>query len=81
MPVGFCCEKCYLYDENHTCLNLKTSRKDSKSSKGIDTTEEIRPVSTVIENGLLKVVIEQKDKEIPIIINLQKQLESQKDSD
>ena len=74
MPYGFCCERCVLYDKNLTCLRMQTKR-DKKLEINMD--EEIRPIKTSIEGGLLKVVIGQKDKEIPIIIDLQKQLESQ----
>ena len=73
MPVGFCCSKCVLYDENHTCLKTKTKR-DMNEKAGIG--EEIRPLSTSIENGMLKVVIGKKDEKIPIFIDLQKQLGS-----
>ena len=72
MPVGFCCSKCYLYDENRTCLKMKTKRDESIKDKQPD----IHPISTAIENGMLKVVVEQKDKEIPIYIDLKKQLGS-----
>ncbi|MEJ2250549.1 MAG: hypothetical protein P8Y70_01380 [Candidatus Lokiarchaeota archaeon] len=72
MPIGFCCSKCDLYDESHTCLHTKTKRKDSEKV----ITEEIHPISTKIEGGLLKVVIDQKGKKIPIVIDIQKQLES-----
>jgi len=51
------------------------TKREKKPEINMD--EEIRPIKTSIEGGLLKVVIGQKDKEIPIIIDLQKQLESQ----
>jgi len=51
---------------------MKTKRTDS--SEEIKT--EIHPISTSIENGMLKVVVEQKDKKIPIYIDLKKQLGS-----
>jgi len=52
---------------------MKTKRTDSLEEKKTD----IHPISTSIENGMLKVVVEQKDKEIPIYIDLKKQLDSQ----
>ncbi|MBN1800966.1 MAG: hypothetical protein JW891_05625 [Candidatus Lokiarchaeota archaeon] len=74
MPVGFCCSKCILYDEEHTCLKMKTKRASSIGVKKIESEGEIHPLSTSIENGMLKVVIEQKDKKIPIFIDLKRQL-------
>ena len=76
MPVGFCCSKCQLYDEQHTCLNTKTQRKETLSEEDKEKMEELRPVSTTIEDGILKVVIGKKDKEKEIYIDLQKHLES-----
>ena len=74
MPVGFCCSKCILYDEERTCLKMKTKRSIASPASAEDESEDIHPVSTSIENGMLKVVVEQKDKEIPIFIDLKKQL-------
>ncbi len=76
MPVGFCCSKCQLYDAQHTCLNTKTQRKETLSEEDKEKMEELRPVSTTIEDGILKVVIGKKDKEKEIYIDLQKHLES-----
>ena len=74
MPIGFCCSKCYLYDEEHTCLaNKGILAKRTKSEKK---KTPIVPISTAIEDGLLKVVIEEEGEEIPIYIDLQKQLDS-----
>ncbi|MFX1235354.1 MAG: hypothetical protein ACFFBY_12475 [Promethearchaeota archaeon] len=70
MPIGFCCSKCNLYNEEHTCL--KTKNKKLKDAESI---EAIEPLSTSIEGGLLKVVIKKKDDKIPIYIDLQKHLE------
>lgn len=67
MPVGFCCTKCYLYNEQHTCLESRTKGKVSK----------IEPVSATIENGVLKVVVRKDEKEVPLIIDLDKQLGSE----
>ncbi len=67
---GFCCEKCVLYDENHTCLK---ARLKVKLDEEIDL-EKLEPISTKIEKGMLKILIAQKGKEIPIIIDLQKHL-------
>jgi len=66
MPVGFCCTKCYLYNEQHTCLESRTKGKVSK----------IEPVSATVENGVLKVVVRKDEKEVPLIIDLDKQLGS-----
>ena len=73
MPVGFCCSKCDLYNEVMTCLNTKT--KYSASEELEEPLEEIHPISTSIEGGILKVVLEQGDREIPIFIDLQKKLD------
>lgn len=75
MPAGFCCSNCYLYDENHTCLKTKTRRLTDAQKEEI---EQIRPLSTSIENGILKVVIGKKGEKIPIFIDLQKQLGSKR---
>jgi len=74
MPVGFCCSKCELYDEAHTCLKMKTHRKTGEI--GEKTEEEIQPISSEIENGMLKVVVGKKNEKIPIYIDLKKQFES-----
>jgi len=76
MPIGFCCSKCYLYDVSHTCLNTKTKRKAPLSGGDEERREELRPISTSIENGILKVVIGKKEKKKEIFIDLQKHLES-----
>jgi hypothetical protein len=73
MPIGFCCSKCVLYDEEHTCLSTKTKRVSEKSVRLKE--GELKPISTSIENGLLRVVIKKNDKEIPVYIDLQKHLE------
>jgi hypothetical protein len=70
MPIGFCCSKCVLYNEEHTCLNTKTKKKATISKDDL-----LEPVSTSIENGLLRVVIKKDNKEIPVYIDLQKHLE------
>ncbi|MHA1689491.1 MAG: hypothetical protein ACTSUN_09190 [Promethearchaeota archaeon] len=68
---GFCCEKCFLYDEKHTCLLSRIGSKRPEEEKDLG---ELCPISTKIEGGMLKVVIEQKGKRIPILIDLQKHL-------
>jgi hypothetical protein len=74
MPEGFCCSHCFLYNEQRTCLKTKTKRPEGdtapKASK-----EELIPIETSIEDGLLRVVIKKKGEEIPIYIDLQKHLE------
>ena len=67
MPVGFCCTKCYLYNEEHTCLHTAHKEKVSK----------IEPISTTIEDGVLKVVVKKDEKEIPLVIDLDKQFGSE----
>lgn len=67
MPVGFCCTKCILYDEEHTCLKSQMKGRISK----------IEPISTSIEDGVLKVVVKKDEKEIPLIIDLDKQFGSE----
>ena len=71
MPIGFCCEKCNIYEVTHTCLTSQSSIK-----RELKLTEDVEPISTSIEGGLLKVVIKHKDKEIPLYIDIKKQLES-----
>lgn len=67
MPVGFCCTKCYLYNEMQTCLKTSTKEKVSK----------IEPISAKIEDGVLKVVVKKDEKEVPLVIDLDKQLGSE----
>ena len=31
MPIGFCCSKCVLYNEEHTCLKTKTNKLSKKT--------------------------------------------------
>jgi len=76
MPHGFCCERCKLYDASHTCLNTRTKPKIIEAEKVKEKLEKIHPIRTTIEDGFLKVVLKQADKEIPIVIDLQKQLDS-----
>ncbi|MHA1669692.1 MAG: hypothetical protein ACTSV5_03840 [Promethearchaeota archaeon] len=76
MPVGFCCSKCVLYDEAHTCLKTKSKYEILNEDGKAEDVEQFHPISTTIEDGLLKVVISKKDREIPIVIDIQKQLES-----
>jgi hypothetical protein len=45
-------------------------------SPEVISTEGIHPISTKIEGGLLKVVIDQNGRKIPIVIDIQKQLTS-----
>lgn len=67
MPVGFCCTKCYLYNEQHTCLESRTKGKVSK----------VEPVSAKIEDGVLKVVVKKGEIEVPLVIDLDRQLGSE----
>jgi hypothetical protein len=76
MPIGFCCEHCYLYDEYTTCLLSKTkiSEKEDLNAKKIG---EIKLTKASVEGNLLKVVIKHEDKkEKKLIIDLKKYLET-----
>jgi len=42
----------------------------------VEEADQFHPISTTIEDGLLKVVISKKGREIPIVIDIQKQLGS-----
>ena len=76
MPIGFCCEHCFLYDQYITCLKSKTGVGE-EIKPDLEKLGEIKLMKTSIEGNLLKVVIEQKDKkEKTIIIDLTKNLES-----
>ena len=75
MPVGFCCENCYLYDEYTTCLKSKSkiSEKIEEDTKKI---REIKLIDAKIKGDLLKVVIKHESKkEKTLIIDLKKYLE------
>ena len=76
MPVGFCCSKCVLYDEHHTCLKTKAKPGHVNAEGEVEEADQFHPISTTIEDGLLKVVISKKGKDIPIVIDIQKQLDS-----
>ncbi|MFX1464732.1 MAG: hypothetical protein ACFFBF_17075 [Promethearchaeota archaeon] len=67
MPQGFCCERCDLYTVELTCLQALKKTSVSK----------FEPVSAKIKDGVLKVVIKKDEKEIPLVINLDKQFESE----
>jgi len=73
-PPGFCCSNCYLYDESLTCLKsqFKTKAKEG-THKGL---KKFTLKEASIEGDLIKVIIIQKGKEIPILIDLKKHLES-----
>ncbi|MFX1286910.1 MAG: hypothetical protein ACFFB5_24970, partial [Promethearchaeota archaeon] len=76
MPIGFCCENCYLYDEYNVCLKSKTKTGEEIKSISVKL-GEIKLIKTSIEGNLLKVVIKHEDKkEKTIIIDLKKHLES-----
>jgi len=71
MPIGFCCESCFLYDAHTTCLKSK-----SKSKEEIEV-GDIKLISALIEGQLLKVVIEHQEKEEKtLLIDLKKYLKS-----
>ncbi|MFW9899615.1 MAG: hypothetical protein ACFFDO_10200 [Candidatus Thorarchaeota archaeon] len=70
MPIGFCCTKCDLYDEQRTCLN-------SRIKSSVEEGKKIEPIETSIKDGILKVVIKKEGKKVPLVIDLQKQLGSE----
>lgn len=76
LPYGFCCSHCKLYDEKHTCLNTKTRRKALSSELSEGKREELRVISSSIEEGILKVEIGENNQKKSIYIDLQKHLES-----
>jgi uncharacterized protein YpiB (UPF0302 family) len=76
MPVGFCCESCFLYDEYTTCLKSKTNSNAEVEEKASNL-GNIKLISASIEGELLKVVIEHLDeKEKSLFIDLKKYLQS-----
>lgn len=76
MPIGFCCENCYLYDEYQTCLKSKTKREEEKEPR-IERVREIKLMNASIDGELLKVRITQMgEKEKTLLIDLKKYLES-----
>jgi hypothetical protein len=76
MPVGFCCENCFLHDEYTTCLKSKTNEQVKVEEK-TEILGEIKIISTSIDKGLLKLVIKQdKENERTLLIDLKKYLES-----
>ncbi|MHA2266869.1 MAG: hypothetical protein ACXAB8_03650 [Promethearchaeota archaeon] len=76
MPVGFCCENCFLHDEYTTCLK-SNSTDQVKIEEKTEILGEIKIISTSIEKGLLKIVIKQdKEKERTLLIDLKKYLET-----
>jgi len=76
MPIGFCCENCYLYDELVTCLKSKSDATKETEQKP-EIVGKITLKSTSIEGELLKVVIEQEsEKKKTLYIDLKKYLTS-----
>ncbi|MFX1455597.1 MAG: hypothetical protein ACFFDB_09515 [Promethearchaeota archaeon] len=74
MPVGFCCENCYLYDEYNTCLKSKSITKVEEKT---DVLEKIKLVRASLEGELLKVVISLNDEnEKTLFIDLKKHLQA-----
>ncbi|MFX1377415.1 MAG: hypothetical protein ACFFA0_16575 [Promethearchaeota archaeon] len=75
MPIGFCCENCYLYDKNATCLKSQ-SKIEQEKKPGTQRLEEIKLVNASIEGELLKIVITQKgEKEKTLYIDLKNYLQ------
>jgi hypothetical protein len=76
MPVGFCCENCFLYDKYTTCLKSK-SKSEEKEETGTEVIEQIALKDATIEGDLLKIIISQKDGEVKTIyFDLKKHLKS-----
>ncbi|MFW9873480.1 MAG: hypothetical protein ACFFG0_10280 [Candidatus Thorarchaeota archaeon] len=76
MPIGFCCENCYIYDEHMTCLNSKSKFIEGEEEE-IKRLKEIKLKSASIEGEMLKVVLVQNGDEKKILyIDLKKYLES-----
>jgi len=76
MPIGFCCENCYLYDKYRTCLKSKTKSEEEKEPR-IERVREIKLMNASIDGELLKVRITQTgEKEKTLLIDLKKYLES-----
>jgi hypothetical protein len=74
MPVGFCCENCFLYDEYTTCLKSETRIKEEDDSDE-EKVEIIKLIGASIEGDLLKVVIKHEEKkEKTLFIDLKKYL-------
>ena len=68
MPVGFCCSRCLLYDEKHTCL--VTKNRPGEEDEAVPT---ITPISAFVDKeGLIKIVLKDGIRKIPIIIDLSK---------
>ncbi len=75
MPPGFCCENCFLYDEDTTCL--KTEIKEVKKQEESGKVSKIRLIEAKIKKGLLEVVIvSEEEKKRTLLIDLKKYLES-----
>ena len=76
VPVGFCCENCFLYDEYTTCLKSKTRIEGEKETNN-EKLEVIKLIRASIEGDLLKVVIKHEEKkEKTLFIDLKKYLEA-----
>ncbi|MFW9784440.1 MAG: hypothetical protein ACFFFB_19325 [Candidatus Heimdallarchaeota archaeon] len=71
MPIGFCCENCFLYDEFTICLKSKSKNKETVEIG------DLKLINASIEGQLLKVVISHQEKEEKtLFIDLKKYLES-----
>lgn len=74
MPLGFCCENCFLFDDYCTCLKSE-SKINEKIGLEKEKLGDIKLVSASIEGQLLKIVIEyQKEEEKTLLIDLKKYL-------
>ena len=71
LPVGLCCESCFLYDEEHTCMKSSNKEEESLEKKY----KKIKLVDASIEGQILRVVIkDQKEEEKTLYIDLKKYL-------
>lgn len=74
MPIGFCCENCFLYDKYTTCLKSK-NKSEEEDKPGTGTIEDLKLVNATIEEDLLKVTLSQKNgEEKTLYIDLKKHL-------
>jgi hypothetical protein len=74
MPIGFCCENCFLYDKYTTCLKSK-NKSEEEDKPGTGNIKDLKLVNATIEEDLLKVTLSQKDgEEKTIYIDLKKHL-------
>lgn len=69
MPIGFCCENCILFSSESVCVNI-FSKKEITKSKTIE--DKIILIHASIEDEILKIIIEQEGKRMPLHLDLNK---------